>query len=159
MQELALWCPLCHRAPACPPSPQVGADWQAVSCAPLRVLCRYHRIEVLGALGSVLTVWLVTGVLLFEAVNRLITPEPVNGKSECAALLGSWLGRQGWAVEAGAGLGVARGARVQGPHRLLQFATCPPARLPARECHCPTLDLTLSGFPHAFPLQSCLFWR
>ena len=42
----------------------------------------YHRIEVLGALASVLTVWLVTGVLVFEAVNRIINPEPVNGKSE-----------------------------------------------------------------------------
>ncbi|GAB4819948.1 hypothetical protein N2152v2_006994 [Parachlorella kessleri] len=40
----------------------------------------YHRVEVLGALASILSVWLVTGVLLFEAVNRIITPEPVNGK-------------------------------------------------------------------------------
>ncbi|PSC68288.1 zinc transporter 8 isoform X1 [Micractinium conductrix] len=40
----------------------------------------YHRVEVLGALASVMTVWLVTGVLLFEAVQRIITPEPVNGK-------------------------------------------------------------------------------
>lgn len=39
-------------------------------------------MEVLGALASVLTVWLVTGILLFEAVNRVINPEPVNGKGE-----------------------------------------------------------------------------
>ncbi|EFN51913.1 hypothetical protein CHLNCDRAFT_37115 [Chlorella variabilis] len=40
----------------------------------------YHRVEVLGALASVMTVWLVTGLLLFEAIQRIITPEPVNGK-------------------------------------------------------------------------------
>ncbi|KAL4422951.1 hypothetical protein ABPG75_009148 [Micractinium tetrahymenae] len=40
----------------------------------------YHRMEVLGALASVMTVWLVTGILLFEAVQRIITPEHVDGK-------------------------------------------------------------------------------
>lgn len=40
----------------------------------------YHRVEVLGALASVMTVWLVTGILLFEAVQRIINPEPVDGK-------------------------------------------------------------------------------
>jgi zinc transporter 2 len=40
----------------------------------------YHRVEVLGALASVLTVWLVTGVLVWEAVGRIVSPEPVNGK-------------------------------------------------------------------------------
>lgn len=47
--------------------------------------------QVLGALVSVMTVWLVTGILLFEAVQRIITPEYVDGKSErccpAAALL------------------------------------------------------------------------
>lgn len=32
-------------------------------------------MQVLGALASVMTVWLVTGILLFEAVQRIITPE------------------------------------------------------------------------------------
>ncbi len=41
---------------------------------------RYHRIEVLGALASVLSTWLVTGILLYEAVNRILDPSPVNGK-------------------------------------------------------------------------------
>ena len=45
-------------------------------------MCRYHRIEVLGALASVLSTWLVTGILLYEAVNRVINPSPVNGKGE-----------------------------------------------------------------------------
>eukprot|EP00890_Picochlorum_soloecismus_P002148 jgi/Picsp_1/2934/NSC_01159-R1_zinc transporter len=40
----------------------------------------YHRMEVLGALASVLTIWLVTGILLFEAVGRILKPEPINGK-------------------------------------------------------------------------------
>ncbi|KAL4451223.1 hypothetical protein ABPG77_009295 [Micractinium sp. CCAP 211/92] len=40
----------------------------------------YHRMEVLGALASVMTVWLVTGILLFEAVQRIITPEHVDGR-------------------------------------------------------------------------------
>lgn len=39
-------------------------------------------LQVLGALASVMTVWLVTGLLLFEAIQRIITPEPVNGKRE-----------------------------------------------------------------------------
>lgn len=40
----------------------------------------YHRVEILGALVSVITIWAVTGALVFEAVNRLLRPEPVNGK-------------------------------------------------------------------------------
>ncbi|GLI59526.1 hypothetical protein VaNZ11_001418 [Volvox africanus] len=40
----------------------------------------YHRIEILGALASVLAIWAVTGALVFEAVMRMLYPEPVNGK-------------------------------------------------------------------------------
>ncbi|BDA42749.1 Metal tolerance protein 1 [Coccomyxa sp. Obi] len=40
----------------------------------------YHRIEVLGALISVLLTWLVTGMLLWEAVGRIVNPSPINGK-------------------------------------------------------------------------------
>ena len=43
----------------------------------------YHRVEVLGALASVLTVWLVTGILVWEAVNRILHPEPINGEIMC----------------------------------------------------------------------------
>ena len=39
----------------------------------------YHRLEVVGALFSVATLWLVTGVLLTEAVHRLNHPENVQG--------------------------------------------------------------------------------
>lgn len=44
------------------------------------LLCRFHRIEVLGALVSVLSTWLVTGILLWEAVDRIRNPVDVNGK-------------------------------------------------------------------------------
>ncbi|KAI7843642.1 hypothetical protein COHA_002881 [Chlorella ohadii] len=40
----------------------------------------YHRVEVLGALASVMMVWVITLNLLAEAIHRLIEPEPVNGK-------------------------------------------------------------------------------
>lgn len=43
----------------------------------------YHRIEILGALVSVLTIWAVTGALLWEAVYRVINPAPVDGKRMC----------------------------------------------------------------------------
>jgi len=39
----------------------------------------YHRLEVVGALFSVATLWLVTGVLLTEASARLRHPEAVSG--------------------------------------------------------------------------------
>ena len=41
---------------------------------------RYHRIEVLGALASVLSSWLVTGILVYEAAQRIVSPVKVNGK-------------------------------------------------------------------------------
>lgn len=40
----------------------------------------YHQAEILGALTSVLIVWAMTGVLLFEAINRFISLEPVDGR-------------------------------------------------------------------------------
>ena len=44
---------------------------------------------MLGALASVLSTWLVTGILLYEAVNRVISPSPVNGKGVFASPLWS----------------------------------------------------------------------
>ena len=41
---------------------------------------RYHRIEVLAALASVLCSWAVTGILVAEAVHRIMNPTPVDGK-------------------------------------------------------------------------------
>lgn len=39
-------------------------------------------MEVLGALASIMIIWLVTGILVFEAVMRIINPEKVDGKRE-----------------------------------------------------------------------------
>jgi zinc transporter 2 len=39
----------------------------------------YHRAEVVGALFSVASLWLVTGMLLAAAVQRLARPEDVSG--------------------------------------------------------------------------------
>lgn len=57
----------------------LAAAW-AKRAAPAHLSFGYHRVEVLGALASVLAVWVVTINLLVEAVRRIITPEPVDGK-------------------------------------------------------------------------------
>jgi cation diffusion facilitator family transporter len=38
----------------------------------------YHRAEVIGALVSVVTIWILTGILIKEAVDRLINPSEIN---------------------------------------------------------------------------------
>jgi len=40
----------------------------------------FHRAEILGAILSVLIIWLMTGGLLYEAYQRLIEPQPINGR-------------------------------------------------------------------------------
>ncbi|GAB5353071.1 hypothetical protein AAMO2058_000006900 [Amorphochlora amoebiformis] len=40
----------------------------------------FHRAEILGALLSVMLVWVMTGILVYEAVKRMIYPTDVNGK-------------------------------------------------------------------------------
>lgn len=37
----------------------------------------YHRVEILGALFSVFTIWLVTGVIVNEAIDRINHPADV----------------------------------------------------------------------------------
>lgn len=39
----------------------------------------YHRTEVLGALASISLIWALTIVLVYEAIQRVITPEEVDG--------------------------------------------------------------------------------
>lgn len=39
----------------------------------------YQRAEILGALASGLTLWALCFVLVYEAINRLITPHEVQG--------------------------------------------------------------------------------
>jgi len=41
----------------------------------------FHRAEMLGALLSILVIWLMTGILIFEAVLRLMNPTEVDGKT------------------------------------------------------------------------------
>jgi cation diffusion facilitator family transporter len=38
----------------------------------------YYRAEVIGALVSVITIWFLTGLLLKEAVERLLNPPPIQ---------------------------------------------------------------------------------
>jgi cobalt-zinc-cadmium efflux system protein len=39
----------------------------------------YHRAEILGALASALSLWALCGVLIYEAITRLISPPEVKG--------------------------------------------------------------------------------
>jgi cobalt-zinc-cadmium efflux system protein len=39
----------------------------------------YHRAEILGALASGLLIWLIAGLLGYEAIDRLRNPHEVNG--------------------------------------------------------------------------------
>lgn len=39
----------------------------------------FQRADVVGGLASIMLIWLVTGMLLLEAVYRLITPQVVSG--------------------------------------------------------------------------------
>lgn len=40
----------------------------------------FHRAEVIAALASVLTIWILTFYLVQAAIERLRNPEPINGK-------------------------------------------------------------------------------
>lgn len=40
----------------------------------------YHRAEILGALVSISLVWVLTGWLVVEAIDRLRNPQPIDGK-------------------------------------------------------------------------------
>lgn len=39
----------------------------------------FNRAEILGALGSSLSLWALSGILIYEAILRLIAPQPVRG--------------------------------------------------------------------------------
>ncbi|KAM0684576.1 hypothetical protein MDAP_000346 [Mitosporidium daphniae] len=40
----------------------------------------FHRAEILGALGSVAFIWILTGALILEAIDRIRNPKEINGK-------------------------------------------------------------------------------
>eukprot|EP00897_Mesotaenium_endlicherianum_P005012 jgi/Mesen1/4539/ME000232S03796 len=53
------------------------ASWEATP----RHTFGYHRMEILGALVSMQLIWAITGILVYEAITRILyTHEPVNGK-------------------------------------------------------------------------------
>lgn len=39
----------------------------------------FHRAEVVGALLSVALVWMLTGYLIMEAIDRINNPQEING--------------------------------------------------------------------------------
>ncbi|KAF7683005.1 putative zinc transporter protein [Astathelohania contejeani] len=45
-----------------------------------RMTFGYHRIEVLGALFSILLIWAATGYLLKESYNKYLNPKLIDGK-------------------------------------------------------------------------------
>lgn len=60
----------------------IFATWAATQPSSWHYSFGYHRAEILGALVSVLTIWAVTGALVFEAFQRTINPVRVDGKCE-----------------------------------------------------------------------------
>jgi Co/Zn/Cd efflux system component len=40
----------------------------------------FHRAEVIAALVSVLTIWVLTGFLVHEAIQRISHPQVINAK-------------------------------------------------------------------------------
>jgi cation diffusion facilitator family transporter len=75
----------------------IFAAWAATQPGTQLYSFGYHRAEILGALVSVLIIWLVTGALVFEAVQRTINPVRVDGKSEQAALRAARAAAAQWA--------------------------------------------------------------
>ena len=57
------------------------AVWLAERKPTARATFGYHRIEIFGAIMSVFLIWVLTGVLCYEAVLRIITPEDVEGRT------------------------------------------------------------------------------
>eukprot|EP00879_Flechtneria_rotunda_P007234 GHRR01007591.1.p1 GENE.GHRR01007591.1~~GHRR01007591.1.p1 ORF type:complete len:426 (+),score=114.61 GHRR01007591.1:462-1739(+) len=58
----------------------IFATWAATQPSSWHYSFGYHRAEILGALVSVLTIWAVTGALVYEACQRVVTPVRVEGK-------------------------------------------------------------------------------
>ena len=57
------------------------AVWLAERKPTARATFGFHRIEIFGAIVSVFLIWVLTGVLCYEAVLRIITPEDVDGRT------------------------------------------------------------------------------
>ncbi|KAG0293368.1 hypothetical protein BGZ98_002194, partial [Dissophora globulifera] len=59
------------------------AIWLSEQPATKRHSFGYHRAEVLAALMSVFIIWILTAVLLMEAVERIKNPTAIDGKTMC----------------------------------------------------------------------------
>mmetsp|Transcript_22371 Transcript_22371/g.55127 ORF Transcript_22371/g.55127 Transcript_22371/m.55127 type:complete len:385 (-) Transcript_22371:591-1745(-) len=55
------------------------AIWVASKSGGSTLSFGYHRMEILGALTSVMLIWGLTIGLVYEAVQKVIAPEPVDG--------------------------------------------------------------------------------
>ena len=44
----------------------------------IRYYCAFLLTEVVGAVVSVLIIWVITGVLFYEAVQRVIHPQKID---------------------------------------------------------------------------------
>jgi len=58
----------------------IFALWLGERAPTSRLSFGFHRAEILGALASVILIWLLTGVLLYEAIQRLRSPQEIDGK-------------------------------------------------------------------------------
>lgn len=56
------------------------AVWLAEKPASTSLTYGYHRYEVLGAVTSVFLIWFIAGILVYEAIQRVIHPVAVDGK-------------------------------------------------------------------------------
>lgn len=55
--------------------------WMSGRPATRRMSFGWHRAEVIGAVASVLLIWVVTGVLLFMAIERIVEEKyEIDGK-------------------------------------------------------------------------------
>jgi zinc transporter 2 len=60
------------------------AVWLAEKPATAKLTFGYHRYEIFGAVLSVFLIWAITGVLVYEAIMRLVhPPKDVDGASPC----------------------------------------------------------------------------
>ncbi len=60
--------------PLCVPATSLTAVWLAEKAPTAKLTFGYHRYEIMGAVMSVVLIWGITGVLIYEAVNRFIDP-------------------------------------------------------------------------------------
>ena len=57
----------------------LSAVWIADQPRTARATFGFHRVEIVGAMASVLLIWVLTAALCVEAVMRVLKPEPVDG--------------------------------------------------------------------------------